>query len=683
MKRVFKWILAVVATLALLVLVVSITLPLLLDPNDYKDRISALVSRETGRELAIKGDISWRVFPALGIELNELSLANRPGFGERPMLEIARTSVTVEMLPLFSRRLEVGRIGMDGISANLRSNTDGQNNWQDLVEKIRGSSITQAVEPGQTTNFEVEVSAGQLNFESTARRVALDGLQNLTAVDQVAQAFELDGEAMLEFPLQELSGQISAVALLQHVGNTGLIGIQDLDTRFNGIQGQADAGIPVNFQSSMDIVVDLVRNQAAVTDMVAQLFDLRAVGSVDIADLSGETTYNGRLELPGTNPKQLLQDAGLAELKTRKPEALTHLQAEMSFSGSQGQVEIPDLSIVLDSTSLGGQLAIESFNPLQMIFDLDVDTLNLDDYSLLSGPEDESGEVSEVGGAGLLVGSMLFLTGGGDLDVGRLVMNGLTVEDVSVHISSGDDGIRLFPMSSSFYGGQHQGDIQVGFDTGVPILTASQVLTGFEVSSVLKDLAGYDRLHGTGDIYLKVRTQLGSALQARQALSGDIGISVIDGVIDDIDVPGAVTRIASLLGYQDIAGDMMPASDRMEFTELIVTGMINKGIVQSDDLMLNSMFVNATGQGSVNLVNETLNYTLYPLLANELRAQTPAELRDVSIPVKVTGKLYSPNLSVDLNAGLSSAQKAQIANKAGELSRALLEGLRSDKKDQP
>ncbi len=675
MNRVLKWILAMVATVAILLLVLSIALPLLLNPNNYKDEINAAVLKETGRELTITGDISWRIFPSFGLEIDRLSLANRAGFGARPMLEVSEASVIVKLLPLFSRQLEIDRIDLEGVTAYLRGNTDGQNNWEDLVNRGAAGIVQET-----PADLEIKISNGELSLKSTARRVELAGFSTGTPIDEPKQAFELEGRFSLTLPQQDVAGDVNCEGLLQVARSQGLLGLQDVDFSISGTMGAAEDSVPLELETATDIIVDLGRDRAVLTDLTLQFFDLTAKGTINVTSLSTEPEYTGQLELAQFNPKQLIQSLGLDALQTQQADALTKMQAELDFSGSSSDMDIVDLKVVLDHSTLDGRLTIEAFDPLQLSFDLSIDTLNLDDYSMV--PAAASDDDVEVGAAGVFVGSMLFFTGGGDLSITHLVTGGLTAGDVKVTVSSDADEIRLFPMSSRLYGGQHQGDIRVSFAAGQPILMLNQVVTGFETSTLLLDLAGLDRLHGTGDLYLKVRTGLGSSQQARQALTGDVGLSVIDGAIDGVDIPGTVAKVTRLLGKQNTEDTSIGTGDRMEFAELIVTGIINQGILKSDDLMLRSALVNATGKGTVNLVNETVNYVIYPVMVNELAAQVPEEYRGVSIPVRISGDLYEPDISLDIAAGLIASQNANIVNKAGEEASTLLKGLLRKKKDK-
>jgi len=674
MKKVLKWILGLVATLVILLVAISVALPLLLDPNDYKDEISAAVEKRTGRELAINGDISWRIFPSIGLQINNVSLANRAGFGARPMIEVAEAAVIVKLEPLFSRRLEVGRVDLEGVSAYLRSNTDGRNNWEDLTGRGHGGTTGNT---GQetTADLEIEVSQGNLSLSNTMRRVDLAGFDAGAQAGFDHQAFDLQGELTLTFLQQEITGELGYQGLLQLVRGQGLFGLQDLELSFLSNQSTTKESV----SATTDVVLDMARDQARLTDFVLQFFDLRAEGEIDVASLSGEPEYSGRLTVAEFNPRQLMVDLGQEAPQTSKPSALSRLQAEMKFSGSPDKLTLSEIGIVLDDSTLTGQLTIQEFDPLRLVFDIGIDTLNLDDYSLLAAADEAADDDVKVEGTGLFVGSMLLFTGGGNLVIDHLVASGLTIEDLNAGITSNAQEMRLFPVSSRLYGGQQQGDVRVSFDADRTVLTTNQVVTGFEVSGLLQDLAGSARVHGTGDLYLKVRTVLGDTQQTWQSLTGDAGLSIVDGVIDDIDIRSAMDKVTAFLDQSGYAGVAIEAGDRMEFSELIVSGIIERGILKSDDLALRSTLVNASGQGTVNLVNDTVNYVIYTVPANRLAAQLPADYRSIMIPVRISGKLYEPDVSMDVAAGIMAPENANIVNQAA---RTLLEGLLDKKKDR-
>ena len=143
MKPVLKilfWLIGVVFTL---IIIAAIVLPLLVDPNDFRDDIGQAVKKQTGRELIIEGDLSLSVVPWLGGKVGRASLSNAPGLGDEPMLAIEGASVGVRLIPLLSRRLEVSEITLDGARINLYRGSSGSN-WDDLTgpEEATAFSVT-------------------------------------------------------------------------------------------------------------------------------------------------------------------------------------------------------------------------------------------------------------------------------------------------------------------------------------------------------------------------------------------------------------------------------------------------------------------------------------------------------------------------------------------------------------
>ena len=105
MAKFIKLIAVILGIVILLVVGAIIIIPLVVDPNDYKDQITALVKDKTGRELQIEGDIQLSVFPWLGLELGAVRLSNAPDFGEEPFAAVREAAVRVKLRPLRTTRV--------------------------------------------------------------------------------------------------------------------------------------------------------------------------------------------------------------------------------------------------------------------------------------------------------------------------------------------------------------------------------------------------------------------------------------------------------------------------------------------------------------------------------------------------------------------------------------------------
>ena len=99
-----KWILGFIVTLVVLIIAAIIIIPQVVDPNDYRDEISNLVRKQTGRDLAINGNLELSVFPWIGVRTESVTLSQprhlSEAFGDGNMLEVAETEIKVQALPL-------------------------------------------------------------------------------------------------------------------------------------------------------------------------------------------------------------------------------------------------------------------------------------------------------------------------------------------------------------------------------------------------------------------------------------------------------------------------------------------------------------------------------------------------------------------------------------------------------
>ncbi|MFA7387093.1 MAG: AsmA family protein, partial [Thiohalobacteraceae bacterium] len=146
MNKVLRVIVILVVVLVLLVAAAAFILPRVIDPNNYRDEIAALVKDKTGRDLTIAGDIGWSVFPWLAVELGETRLSNAEGFGPEPFAQVNAAEIRVKLLPLLRKEVQMSTVVLDGLQVNLARDASGRSNWDDLVPE---ASEAPASEPAE------------------------------------------------------------------------------------------------------------------------------------------------------------------------------------------------------------------------------------------------------------------------------------------------------------------------------------------------------------------------------------------------------------------------------------------------------------------------------------------------------------------------------------------------------
>lgn len=139
-KRILKITLIVFVVLVVLIGATAVILPMVINPNDYKDDIAKIVKDQTGRDLSIGGDIDLSVFPWLGAEIGDVSLSNAEGFKPADFARVKHVDVHVKLWPLLHKEIQVGRIEIDGLKLNLVRRADGSTNWDDLVKHSKAQT---------------------------------------------------------------------------------------------------------------------------------------------------------------------------------------------------------------------------------------------------------------------------------------------------------------------------------------------------------------------------------------------------------------------------------------------------------------------------------------------------------------------------------------------------------------
>src|SRR3989338_7286610 len=115
--------------LLLIIVALGFALTHLFDPNDYKDEIRQLARDKANLELTLKGDIGWSLFPWLGLELTDATLAslNTP---DKPFADLRLLGLSVRVLPLLRKEVQMSDIRIDGL--NLKLDEKGRSNWEEV-----------------------------------------------------------------------------------------------------------------------------------------------------------------------------------------------------------------------------------------------------------------------------------------------------------------------------------------------------------------------------------------------------------------------------------------------------------------------------------------------------------------------------------------------------------------------
>ena len=138
---------AIVVGIVVAVLVVAVgILFATFNPNDYRGTIQAKLEEQLNRKVSL-GDMSLGLFP-LRFKVANLSIADDPRFNKKsPFLQAQELSVSVKLLPLLSKSVEVDSLSLERPNVDLIRNAQGVWNFASLGQTSASEAASPATPP--------------------------------------------------------------------------------------------------------------------------------------------------------------------------------------------------------------------------------------------------------------------------------------------------------------------------------------------------------------------------------------------------------------------------------------------------------------------------------------------------------------------------------------------------------
>lgn len=199
-------------------------------------------------------------------------------------------------------------------------------------------------------------------------------------------------------------------------------------------------------------------------------------------------------------------------------------------------------------------------------------------------------------------------------------------------------------------------------------------LKGMSALPFLLDWIDFKWISGNADLVVSVSGAGHTQQQIVNSLQGNGSMQFRDGAIEGINIPAMVRGLkeGKFIGWKS------DSREKTDFSSLTGTYTVQNGILSNSDLSMVGPLIRLTGSGTVNLPNETLDYSLTPRLIASLQGQGGDQVEGgIVIPVRVTGPLADPRVKPDLKKIMEDPDFTKNAidtvNKA-------VQGLGGDKK---
>ncbi|MGH8442002.1 MAG: AsmA family protein [Nevskiaceae bacterium] len=666
MAKPFKILLAIIGGLLALSVLAVFVLTLLFNPNDYKDDASKAAREQTGRELEIKGDIKLTLYPWLGASVEDVTLENREGFGPEPFLKIAQVNVGVKLIPLFKNRVELAKIRVDGLALNLEKKADGTDNWSDIGDdKSRTETPERRETPPQREGPPPELYVGGIDIQN----VTLSYKDQQTGEDYrignlslktgpIEKGLPLD--VVIAFVANSAKPQLDSdvrIAFTALKDAPEVVEIRDIrvDTESRG------PAVPGGSQKAT------LRGQArhdhglgnfSFRDGVLQAGGLTLNAVVEVAGLNTEVPgLSGKISTNTFNPKDVAASFGVVLPPTADPKVLTAASFVAGVAGDPKNVRLNSLTLKLDQTTATGGLIVRNLSDPQIDLALKADSFDADRYMAPSadGAAKDGGASGDFKSTPIPVEALDGVNATGTIDLAALKMKGLNFTDIHITLDAPKGRPKVQQMTALLYGGKITQSAR--FSHNSPVRYDMKVgLDAVNSAPLLKDMLGKNLLSGLGNFDMTL-TSGGETVGAfLQSMNGGVGASFKNGAIEGFNLDQTLTNAKAMLRGEPAPAAAADAPKRTEFKDLSAAGKIVNGILDSDKLDIKGTWYQLGGDGRINLVEQTVNYTLLPSLSGDKHK----DLKGVKVPVAITGSWYAPKVKVDLKGVLKGQAKEEI-----------------------
>ncbi|OFV84918.1 MAG: hypothetical protein A2620_02410 [Acidobacteria bacterium RIFCSPHIGHO2_01_FULL_67_28] len=169
-----KWFRILVVLVGLL-LVALLAAPYLLSIDRYRSTIVEQLEKETGRDIEIE-KLRLHFLPGLHVQVVNLRVKNPRGFPEGDTVVVESVNIGLAFWPLLKRQVEISSIGIDDVEINLLGNEQGQTNTglrrraRPAAKKPAGEApAVEVTRVGAVSVSDVKISSG--TFWSRERRI--------------------------------------------------------------------------------------------------------------------------------------------------------------------------------------------------------------------------------------------------------------------------------------------------------------------------------------------------------------------------------------------------------------------------------------------------------------------------------------------------------------------------------
>ena len=671
--------------LLLIIVALGFALSHLFDPNDYKDEIRQIARDKAHIELTLNGDIGWSLFPWLGLELHDASVATLTA-PDQPLADLQMLGLSVRVLPLLRKEVQMSDVRVEGLNLHLTRDKDGRGNWEDIGKPAPAA-------PGTETAATDSTKPAAADTASQPIKLDIDSLTVNNA--RVEYSDELTGKQFSAESIQLSTGPVHEATSIP-VKLTAFLGtnqpVMRVKTELDGklrfdrvlkryqledmkIVGEASGeplqGKTMNFSASGQLLVDMAANVAEWSSLKISANQLRALGELKANSLDKTPQISGGLSIAQLDLAKFLDSIGQT-LPAMAPGSLSKFELVTQLSATPTSVSFDDLKLSLDDSTFNGRIAVEDFAKQALRIQLKADTFDADRYlppksaqangaKAARQAEVQGSEASALTASGdsplpdaptksgwsttkiIPVERLKTLDLNADISFGQLTLSKLPIQNAALKANSKDGVLTLENLSGSLYKGTFAASGSLNVQPVLPVVKLQTRITSVPVEKILQSQGQTSPVTGLLTLNSNVTGSGNSQSALIQSLNGTASFALNNGVLLNANIEQQLCKAISTLNRKTLSG--APLGKDTPFNELKGSLVFRNGVASNQDLVVRIPGLSVKGDGDIDLRVLGMDYRIGITIEGDTRpmpdpaCQVGKNFVGIELPLRCRGPL--------------------------------------------
>jgi len=627
----------VIGTIILVLIAAVVVFVATFNVNQYRGTIQSELEKRLDRKVAL-GDMHLGIFPPR-LQVQNLSIADDPKFNDaKPFVEAQELDVSVKLLPLLSKSVEISSLSLQRPSVELIKDAQGTWNFSSIAatQKPAPSQSKQQFSLGQ-----LAVQDGQVAItdeQSRKPRVVYDHI-SLTLTDFVPDS-PFSVEASVHFP-----GEGAQEIRLQ--GKGGPVHQNDpAATPFRGSLDLKDVSL-AGFQKFLQTPA-LTGSDGVLsghTNIVSESGSLSAVGQMTVEQLRVRGLEVG---YPISADYEVNDDVASDLLRINKG-AVKLGQTPLFVTGTVNMKSTPaelDMNLKARNVSIAEIARLAAAAGVALAPGTTVNGIvNADIHA--RGPADKLSLNGTVAGRDIQAS-------------GKDIPQPVQIKSVNLALTPDEIRSDNFPVISGGTTVNTQFSLR-SYTSKTPLVDATLKAPQAELPAILAmakayGVTGLDKLNGAGTLALDMHAagplQSITSNEIIRALNGNLNLNFNNVRYSGVDVGHQLASIGQFLNAAQSLQKDQGFTNILKMTGSVV---VRNGIAQTNNLQALLDMANVGITGNANLVSQALNLDVTAVLAKSFSQQVGGtsiggymntalanNQGEIVIPATVTGTFQHP-----------------------------------------